>query len=296
MKNKTYNRMTKKRPLRGFKLFKQKYLTKQRLYAVLAKFHLVREVKDFPSEPYTKNDTLNKVNTLDDRVITDRGKFLLSYRAIGLTHTNNWWYESLFKKKRLYTIKEDISYYLSVEVHADCESFLVKVNPYTESFVFRGNPYITVPKVFDITHPLEEGEASVERLKCDFFNARLATAVSMVVYSEEEIEDMVRNLVNVATTRLHDYIEGNPAEINKRIVGVEFDGAFHTPEGKPLMPNCICRRCGRPVFESSTEGYKAQCLFCDEDIYGFEYITVDPAQYEEIYNFNKYLLYHRLYR
>lgn len=31
-----------------------------------------------------------------------------------------------------------------------------------------------------------------------------------------------------------------------------------------------CRFCGSPLYESEVDGYKYECLECDEDFYGFE--------------------------
>ena len=32
----------------------------------------------------------------------------------------------------------------------------------------------------------------------------------------------------------------------------------------------ICRRCGRPVYDSDNPEYRYQCFHCDEDFYSFE--------------------------
>ena len=296
MKENTYHRMTKKRPLRGLRLFKQKYLTKARLYTLLAKIHLVREVKNTLHQPYTDNDTLNKVQVLNHKIRTERGVFNLSYRADCIILHQNWWYESLFKKKRLYTINEDLIYQIAVEARSECESFLVKINPFNKGVVVhRGSPYVNILKPMYTPFIQDNIEYSeVIRVSCNFLNARLGFSIHTIAYKEEDISDTVKELLNKATAQIHNFVDGHPDEINEKLTGVKYDGDFHTSDGNKLIPNCICHKCGRPVFESSVEGYKAQCIFCDEDLYGIEIDKVDPKRYEEIYNYNKYSLFNLL--
>lgn len=40
----------------------------------------------------------------------------------------------------------------------------------------------------------------------------------------------------------------------------------------------ICRRCGKPVYESDNPEYTYQCFMCDEDLYSFE-ATEQDAQH-----------------
>jgi len=46
--------------------------------------------------------------------------------------------------------------------------------------------------------------------------------------------------------------------------GIFIEGQWYDNTGK------VCRRCKAPVWESSTPGYKYQCLKCDEDLFEFE--------------------------
>ena len=296
MKEKTYRRMTKKRSLRGLKLFKQKYLTKQRFFALLAKFHLVREVKSVTPKPLNSVAVFNTVNQVEHKIKTDRGVFNLSYNAQGTAKTKQWWYESLFKKKRLYTIEDNTDYHLFVRVQAECEQFLVKVTPFCEGVATRSRPvlqvvrpYIPMPLSKEIS-PTDEVQTTLS-VTCDFLNARLRVNMDLVVQSAEEIYDGIKELVNRATAQIHNYVEGNPEAINEKLTGVPFDGQFHTLDGKKLIPNCVCHRCSRPVFESSTEGYTAQCVFCDEDFYDFEVRKIDPEMYKDIYEMSKHKLF-----
>ena len=46
-------------------------------------------------------------------------------------------------------------------------------------------------------------------------------------------------------------------------------GIFH--EGRWYEnTDMICRRCGRPVYDSDNPEYRYQCFHCDEDFYSFE--------------------------
>lgn len=40
----------------------------------------------------------------------------------------------------------------------------------------------------------------------------------------------------------------------------------------------ICRYCLSPLYESKVEGYKFECLECDEDFYGFEQYDDDSLK------------------
>lgn len=292
MNEKTYRRMTKKRSLRGLKLFKHKYLTKSRLYSLLSKIHLVREVKSIIPVPLNST-VLNKVQILEHKITTDRGIFNLSYQAQGTAEIHKWWYESLFKKKRLYTIEDNTDYHLFVRVQSECEQFLVKLTPFCSGTVTRNTPYVCIfmPRVPTVAVLEVKDENTVERIHCDFLNARLRVAVDLIVQSEEEIDDGIRELVNRATAQIHNYVDGNPEAINEKLTGVPFDGEFHTPDGKRLIPNCVCPKCSLPVFESSIEDYTAQCLSCDEDFYAFEVRKIDPEMYKDIYEITKYKIY-----
>ena len=45
-------------------------------------------------------------------------------------------------------------------------------------------------------------------------------------------------------------------------------GIFH--EGRWYEnTDMICRRCGRPVYDSDNPEYRYQCFHCDEDFYSF---------------------------
>lgn len=61
-------------------------------------------------------------------------------------------------------------------------------------------------------------------------------------------------------------------------------GIFH--EGRWYEnTDMICRRCGRPVYDSDNPEYCYQCFHCDEDFYSFEveeqdalYVEADSEQ------------------
>ena len=294
MNEKTYRRMTKKRSLRGFKLFKQKYLTKQWFYALLAKIHLVREVKTI-APVLLNHSAINRVDLLNYKIKTERGRFNLSYNAQGNAEIRKWWYESLFRRKRLYTIEDSTNYHLFVRVQSECEEFLVKITPFCSATVTRKNPIIQVitprvPKVSLAVATVEDLQ-TVNKITCDFLNARFRVSLDLVVQTEGEIESGIRELINKATAQIRNYVDGNPEAINEKLTGVPFDGEFHTPEGNRLIPNNLCRKCGLPVFETTTKGYTAQCIKCYEDLYSIEIDKVDPKYYEDVYEQCKYLLY-----
>lgn len=293
MNEKTYHRMTKKRSLRGFKLFKHKYLSKPRLYALLAKIRLVREVKII-TPVLLNHSAINRVDLLNYKIKTDRGVFNLSYNAQGNAEIRKWWYESLFRRKRLYTIEDSTNYYLFVRVQSECEEFLVKLTPFCSGVVTRNRPIIQVftpHRVPSVSLVETDMTADVKKIDCDFLNARMRVALDLIVQTEEEIEDGIKELINKATAQIHNYVDGNPEAINEKLTGVPFDGEFHTPEGNRLIPNNLCRKCGLPVFETTTEGYTAQCINCYEDLYSIEIDKVDPKYYEDVYEKCKLILY-----
>lgn len=291
MNNKTYHRMTQKRSLRGLRLFKQKYLTRDRFYAFLAKIKLVREVKYFHSEPVINIDLLNRVRLVEDKIVTDRGVFNLSYFGSASRLISKWWYESLFRHKRLYTVCDEEKLYIEVEARSECEEFKAHIDPLTVVQVSRRNPRVSIlPQ-----KPLRLGEdpmkpVKVKSITADFMNTRLGVKVTLNDTMAESVEALVKEAVMRAKTQMQNYIEDNTAQINERLVGVKNDGQFMTKEGQPLLPNCLCAKCGRPVFKSSLSEYTAQCLFCDEDLYSIEVRRVDPKKYEEVYEYVKYEL------
>lgn len=285
MKENTYHRMTRRSPLRGLKLFKHKYLTKQRFYALLASLKLLREVKNDLSFPYDENDLIGKITMLDENITTERGTFNLSYRAEALQNIYQWYYESLRGKKILFTVRDEIRYHLCVEVRSECTSFLVKIDPFKSCWVQRERPCLHLYSAEGCYN--DTSTSTVTRHKCDFFNARLKANVHLGVESCEDIEEAIKELLQRARHEITSFIENHPEEINERLTGVKHDGEFHTKEGMELLKNNICSKCGRPVFESPLEEYTAQCLFCDEDLYSIEVLKVDPKKYEDIYEFNK---------
>lgn len=292
MNRKTYCKMTHRSPLRRFKLFKQKYLTKHFWYSLLAKIKLVREVKDFHSESVINIDLLNKVRLVKDKIVTDRGVFNLSYFGSASRHISKWWYESLFRHKRLYTVCDEEKLYIEVEARSECEEFKAHIDPITTVTINRRSPRVsTLPpqKPFrlgeDPLKPLE-----VKTITADFMNTRLGVKVTLNDTMAESVEALVKEAVMRAKTQMQNYIEDNTAQINERLVGVKNDGQFMTKEGQPLLPNCLCAKCGRPVFKSSLSEYTAQCLFCDEDLYSIEVRKVDPEKYKEVYEYVKYEL------
>ena len=292
MNSKTYHKMTHRSPLRRFKLFKQKYLTKHFWYALLAKIKLVREVKDFHSEPVINIDLLNKVQLVEDKIVTDRGVFNLSYFGSASRHISKWWYESLFRHKRLYTVYDEEKLYIQVEARSECEEFKAHIDPITTVTINRRSPRVSIlppQKPFRLGEdPLKPIE--VKTVTADFMNTRLGVKVTLDETMMKSIEELVKEAVMRAKTQMQNYIEDNYAQINERLVGVKNDGQFMTKEGNSLLPNCLCGKCGRPVFKSALEDYTAQCLFCDEDLYSIEIRKVDPEKYKEAYEYSKYEL------
>ena len=294
MKEKTYLKMTKKSPTRGFKLFKQKYLTKQRLYAFLAKIKLVHEVVKSNITPIMNNDLLNKVRLLNEKITTDRGIFNMSYYCQGTIHTYQWYYESKFTKnpKILYVVEDDETQYIELKVNSECEEFEVRLNPLHHQRVNRNSPRIAmfgrIPKLDAIA--MDAVPVKAEVVNVNFLNARLSTTMNFKVYDKIDSE-FLGDCLQTVKHQMVSYIKGNNAEINKRLIEVENDGEFTTPEGNTLLHNCVCRRCGLPVFKSAVEGYTAQCVVCDEDLYSIEVDKVDPKTYETIYNNSKELMF-----
>lgn len=295
MKESTYRKMPQKRPLRRFNIFKYKYLRKQAWYSLLARMHLAREVKDFHSIPVNNIDLLNKVRLVEEKITTDRGIFNLSYFGSATRQISKWYIESLFRHKRLCTICDEETLYIKVEARSECEEFEVHLTPFLSARVHRGQSFVTFsePSPRSLLVDKEVNQMKSKFYKVDFFNARFA--VSVILSDKESgsfsVEDLVREAVQRAKVQIQNYIEEHPAEINKRLVGVDNDGNLTTKEGMPLLPNCLCHKCGRPVFKSSVDGYVSQCVRCDEDLYDFETVKVDPKQYEQVLDNTKIELY-----
>ena len=292
MSNNIYHKMCRKSHFRRFKIFKQKYLNKDGLFALCAKMKLVREVKDFHSEPVINIDLLNKVRLVEDKIVTDRGVFNLSYFGSASRHISKWWYESLFRHKRLYTVCDEEKIYIQVEARSECEEFKAHIDPITTVTINRRSPKVSI---LPPQKPLRLGEdplkpLEVKTVTANFMNTRLGVKVTLGETMMKSIEELVKEAVMRAKTQMQNYIEDNYAKINERLVGVKNDGQFMTEEGNPLLPNCLCGKCGRPVFKSALEDYTAQCLFCGEDLYSIEIRKVDPEKYKEAYEYSKYEL------
>lgn len=290
MKEKTYRKMTQKRPFRRLRLFKQEYLTKQRFFALLAKMKLVREVIDFSTLSYNSNDKLNRVVLSDDILKTDRGEFNFSFYAQCTVCNQYWWYESLFKKKKLHTVSEEKRYNVSVKARSECLAFLVKIDPFNEAYVTAKNPIINFCRHEEqdiFKPPIHMCSHTIEKKVCNFLNARFALESMLYVEKEEEIDSAIYELVKATRRHIYEYIKGNPEMVNERITGVKYDGDFCTKDGFRLLENVLCPRCGKPVFKSGTKDYTGQCLFCDEDFYSVELVKVDPVRYRKVLEFNK---------
>ena len=301
MKEKTYLKMTKKQPFRRIKLFKQKYLTKPRIYSFLAKIKLVKEVTKYDIEHIYNNNIVNKVRILGEKITTDRGVFSLSYYTRGENHIAKQWYETKFTKKPkiLYVVYDTVCTYLTVEVHADCEKFEIRLDPLTHVNVRKQYPRFTVkfPKVekANFLSPDAIGVFNLKSYEASFLNARFADSYTLKIDPNMINGDTVGECLRESIIRLENYLESHAEVVNEKLIGVVADGEFITEEGQRLLPNCVCSRCGSPLFKSSIEGYTAQCIFCDEDFYDIEVRKVDPKKYEMVYDFWKEELYLKLY-
>lgn len=291
MNNKTFRRMTRKRVFRRLRLFKQKYLTKQWLFSFLAKIHVVREMKYSARTPYSEKNLTDKVNILEEALTTNRGVFKLSYIATVEVHHIVHKFQNRSRTKTLYTVEDKHRYIVTIKSQAQCTDFLVRIDPFNEIQVNWKQPtvsYIVAPKFYSPFGDTQIDHVVYSKsLTCNFLNARFGVSMSLDFTRKEEIDSVIKELLGKAKMRLSNYLEGNAEAINEAITGIKFDGAFHTKDGKRLLPNCSCPRCGSPVFESSIEDYTAQCLFCDEDFYSFEVKKIDPENYKYLYEFTK---------
>lgn len=293
MNKKTYHRMTRRSPARGFKLFKQKYLTRQRFYALLASLKLVRRVHECYALP-VPNELFNRVICSTDKSISlDRGFFSLSYLCEGRQQYDHLYYTGVFRRNKvLFTDHDRFHVEIRARVIAQCEEFEIHFDPFTKSRVTRKYPqYYTIERR-DVRPdvPLDEFFTThAETHTADFFNTRLRAVVTLKVHPSD-IDLGIKECVDKAYNQIRSYIENNLTEINEKLTGIKNDGEFTTKDGKRLLINNICARCGHPVFESSVEGYTAQCLYCDEDLYRIEVRRVDPEAYKDIYEFSKSLL------
>lgn len=298
MNKRIYKKMTKRRFLRGFKMFRLQYLNKHGLFKILAKLHLVREVMHTHSYPYiSKNSDLGNIIVKDD-IVTDRGVFKFSYMATGMIVESHWWYESLFRKKKLYVLSNERGYFIDLMAQVSCKEFLAKFDPFNHIVVREGttqvaliHPTLAFDKVFD--SPFSSSPSlSPKCISVNLLGTRLKLGIkSSMFYQQESIKDIINELVDKAVNHFTTYLEGNASLINERITGVSNDGEF-TYEGEKLLPNCLCRKCGRPVFYSCLKDrYAGQCAFCDEDLTLIEIDKVDPKKYEKVYEYNKLSMY-----
>ena len=289
MKEKTYRRMTRRSPLRGLKLFKQKYLTKQRFYSLLAHLKLVREVRDNVTVPIVNSTLMNTIRMSDEKLVTDRGVFNLSFQCKGEEHRTHWWYESIFKShKVLYTFMDETAIFLRAEVRSECEEFEIRIDPFMHRRVTRRDNYVYIQEPIDRGLPPSARVSQFKRVEFNFLKARMHTSVTLKVdLVRDSLDDLVKECVNRARVQIINYLRGNSEEINEKLTGVKFDGEFVSPDGQRLIPNCTCPQCGLPLFNSSSEGHFAQCVVCRENFYDFEVVRRDPIIYKEIYENNK---------
>lgn len=296
MKEKTYRRMTRRSPVRGLKLFKSKYLTKNRFYALLATLKLVHEVKEHHSIPVPINNEIRGIELLEDKIKTDRGVFNLSYRAEAIEIHDSWYYKSIFSGKTVHTVSDAFYYEVKVEVRSECLSFWIKLDPFSSVWVERTTPYIHIFKEPNM-HSLDPTEhMEMRKVKCDFFNTRLAKSDSYVVEHRDNVIDTIFEVFNRIKREMVQFIELHPDQINERLCGVKYDGQLHTEDGCLIEPYHLCRKCGRPVFSTKTVGYKVQCICCNEDLYGMELEVVDPKTFQSALEFYKRELYDILTR
>lgn len=301
MKEKTYRKMTKKRFLRGLRLFNSKYLTKERFYALLAKLCLVIEVKDNSRFPI-RHELLNSVKLVEEKLVTDRGVFKLSYLAEGERIINSLWYRSISNpKKKLLVVRDENTIIIKAKVISQCEEFEVRLDPFNHLRLNSRQNKVSIlpPQKISLCSPvegeIEKMKYTVKEYGLDFLNARVSVEVSVSASSaESSVADLIKECISKARAQVQDFIESSAEEINERISGVKYDGEFVSPDGQRLLENCLCRKCGLPVFKSSVEGYSAYCVACHKNLHQDKVAKVDQKKYEVVYDNCKMVMYHLL--
>lgn len=284
-------------------MFSQKYLTKEYLFYILAKLKIVKMVEEKDTRPIILGNLYRVMQC--DYISVDRGRFAVSHYTEGSVSHYIKRYESLFKHRVLFTDIDKWSVSIITKLRAECLEFEVHFDPYNQARVQAKLPRFFVQKrepVKPYTGDLKKEDfVEYKPKEIDFSKARLGNSFTLEVEDvdftkvNETVKDLIDECINKAFTQLQTYIEGNIEEINEKLTGVKADGEFIAPDGQRLLPNCLCTRCGAPLFKSSVEGYSAQCVLCDEDWYSFEVRKVDPKNYEDSYYFNKEYLYRALF-
>lgn len=214
---------------------------------------------------------------------TDRGNFSL-YSDVFKVETeivDQFYFKHWKRHKNNIIIYYNNIYKVIYECKArsECNAFHIHLSPFQHCYVDRDMP---MTKVFSFdSNNVRFSSAPEEHLiectttEIDFSKANMKTVIT--VSDEYRIAEGVM----ISLQQLQGLLSNNE-KINYLLTGVEYDGEFHTSDGKTLIPDTICHRCGLPLFHSSIDGYYAQCLQCDEDFYGFEVVKVNHQRYEDI--------------
>lgn len=277
MTEKTFRKMTKKRPVRRqialLRRKVRKYLNKDWLFNLLAKMHLVRKIDNIEGV-FMHKDGLAKI-TACPRIVTDRAKYDVTYYAMATEIIKHLWYESrIFKKNgkplRYHTVF-DGSYAIdiSVTIRAECAEFEIRKSIKEEPFVVnRSVRRICVLDPYEIHKPSGDMPISQSSLKynyrdIDLSKVRMGTTLKKRFAKEPFSQDLVDSVVQEACALLRNEIERSAEEINYRLIGIENDGEPTTERDERLIHGYICQRCGLPVFKSKASPHgEIRCLIC----------------------------------
>ncbi len=300
MNEKTFKRMTAKRPSKRFSFLPVRLPSRYQVFRFLSKLKLVSEVYKNPVHPvYT--DHLNELRLNVATLTTSRGKFSMSVHPTAEEHCVYWFFRSNLTGKIWYTVDNSVSYIVDVDARVQCEEFEARFHPLASPVTVKRSGMVTLclhedfkPFALPRGDVIEQKpfEVKTHTFNCNLLNARLGLSEKQCCSERSEIDSVVDEIISHLKVKAGQYLQENAAEINQRITGVPYDGEM-TYKGQTLAPNILCRRCGFPVFTSSLpeRGYRYQCLRCDEDFYGIEVERVDPEKYNEVMKYCREELY-----
>lgn len=106
-------------------------------------------------------------------------------------------------------------------------------------------------------------------------------ASGMEFKTKEEFLNALSESIDEAAERGQKWFTVTIERENDRFLTINEIAQYVAKDPKPVPR---CNKCGSPVITSDTQGYKYQCLECDEDLYEFETHIGEPMTEEE---FNK---------
>lgn len=212
---------------------------------------------------------------------SDRFIFSVSYILRKFEFVYEYWFETK-KGKRIFIVEDTRHVEERVSYRAELKAFLAHFSPRQRMWVYSTSPVVQVFDSKGYFQDLSKGIVSqfkVNTHQCDFSQCRYAFEFSYAPEMNklgrpyEVISESYRVFGNQLTSKI--------PEINKILTGADYDGEMMSPKKMPLCENILCSKCGLPVFASSEDKYKFECLKHGE-LEVFNVRRVDPFNYEGV--------------